>query len=164
VYAYGNAVFMVTRNYSSADGPEFRVGDCASATYDLPISHAGFVEFKTGTGYNPCADPPPVVGIEDQPPPARFALLPAAPNPSYATTNVRFDLPEPAEVTLRVFALDGSLVRELAHDTLYPAGRHELQWDGRNDRGQRTGAGVYFVRLKGGERRESVQKIVRVSR
>ena len=163
VYAYGNALFKLTQNNNLASGPELKVADCAFALYDLPISHAGFVEFKTGRGYNPCADPPPVVGIEDQLP-ARFTLLPAVPNPSHATTNVRFDLPEPAEVTLHVFALDGSLVRELAHDTLYPAGRHELQWDGRNDLGQRAGAGVYFVRLKSGESSESVQKIVRIDR
>ena len=164
VYAYGKALFKVTRNNNVGGGPELKVGDCSSGTYELPISHAGFVEFGVERGgYNPCAEPPPVVGIEDQLP-ARFALLPAAPNPSYATTNVRFDLPEPAEVTLQVFALDGSLVRELAHDALYPAGQHEVQWDGRNDRGQRTGAGVYLMRLKTGERRESVQKIVRIGR
>jgi hypothetical protein len=103
-----------------------------------------------------------VIGL-DPTIPLRFALLPAAPNPFLGSTKVRFDLPEAAPVKFRLFAIDGSLVRTLANGELYPAGRHELAWDGRNDRGQRTGAGVYFMKIVAGDN-QAVRKIVRVSR
>ena len=96
--------------------------------------------------------------------PARFALLPASPNPFKANANIRFDLPEPTTVTLRLFAIDGSVVRTFASGEEYPAGRHAFAWDGKNDSGQPTGAGVYFMKIQAGDHQEAVQKIVRLSR
>jgi YVTN family beta-propeller protein len=95
--------------------------------------------------------------------PARFALFPASPNPFGAVANLRFDLPEADRVSLKVFGLDGSLVRTLADDEPYPAGRHAVVWDGRNAMGQRTSGGVYFVRIQTGHDR-AVQKVVRLQR
>jgi hypothetical protein len=102
-----------------------------------------------------------VTSVEEELP-ARFALLPAAPNPFLAGTSLRFDLPEPAKVTLRLFAIDGSLVRTLARNAEYPAGKHAVAFDGRNDRGQRIRSGVYFLRIEAGEDQEAVQKLVRL--
>ncbi|MEO6463175.1 MAG: FlgD immunoglobulin-like domain containing protein, partial [Candidatus Eisenbacteria bacterium] len=53
-----------------------------------------------------------------------------------------------AETPLRLDVVDarGRIVRTLAAGAL-PPGRHVRRWDGRDDRGGRAGAGVYFVRL-----------------
>jgi hypothetical protein len=41
------------------------------------------------------------------------------------------------------------------------AGRHTLQWDGRDDRGVEVPTGVYFLRFEAGDRMES-RKLVRL--
>ncbi|HET9233700.1 MAG TPA: Ig-like domain-containing protein, partial [Candidatus Eisenbacteria bacterium] len=96
--------------------------------------------------------------------PVRFALHPAAPNP-FATlgTKVRFDLPEAANVSLRVYGVDGGVVRTIARNEPYPAGRHTVSWDGRTEQGQPVHGGVYFLRIEAGQK-AAVQKIVRVTR
>jgi hypothetical protein len=56
-----------------------------------------------------------------------------------------------------VFDASGRLVRGLASG-VFPAGIRSVTWDGRNDRGERASAGVYFVRLAwGGQPRESAR-------
>jgi hypothetical protein len=93
--------------------------------------------------------------------PLRFAFPPPAPNPFLGGTRLGFDLPEEAPVRLEIFGVDGSLVRVLADGEPYPAGRHVVAWDGSNDQGRRTGAGVYFIRIAAGAHR-GVQKVVRL--
>ena len=45
----------------------------------------------------------------------------------------------------------GRRVRTLA-SARYPAGVHEVRWDGRGDRGERVSSGVYYCRMRtGGE-------------
>jgi hypothetical protein len=56
-----------------------------------------------------------------------------------------------------VFDASGRVVRGLASG-VFPAGIRTVTWDGRDDRGERAGAGVYFVRLAwGGQSRESAR-------
>jgi DNA-binding beta-propeller fold protein YncE len=100
-------------------------------------------------------------GERDRPPPARFRLLPASPNPFRAGTAIRFDLAEPGPVSLHIFALDGSLVRILARGREYPAGEHSLSWDGADEAGRRVGAGVYFMRIVAGPE-HAARKVVKV--
>jgi hypothetical protein len=40
-----------------------------------------------------------------------------------------------------------------------PAGRHEIVWDGRNDRGHRIASGIYLVRI-GWKNRAETGRIV----
>ena len=85
--------------------------------------------------------PPPPVGAA-----ATARLYPAVPNPFNPRTMIRFEIARGARVRLRIFAVDGSLVRILT-DRAYPAGEHRLYWDGQNDRGHDVGSGAYFVSL-----------------
>ena len=54
-----------------------------------------------------------------------------------------------AAATLRVFDASGRLVRTLLNSYL-AAGRHVVDWDGRDDGGQSAASGVYFLRLQAG--------------
>ena len=60
-------------------------------------------------------------------------------------------LPRAERVTLALFAANGARLRTIVDGTL-PAGRHALAWDGRDERGARLPAGVYWARLQAGER------------
>lgn len=81
-----------------------------------------------------------------------FRLHAAVPNPFNPSTQIAFDLPEPAPVYLAVYDLRGALVRLLVAAPL-AAGRQVAVWDGRDDAGRGVASGVYFVRLDAGARR-----------
>ena len=80
--------------------------------------------------------------------PGRFRLLPNYPNPFNSGTAVRFELPRSGKVELTVFNLLGQPVRKLV-DKVRETGVHQIFWDGRDERGNRLGSGVFFCRLAG---------------
>ena len=49
-------------------------------------------------------------------------------------------------MTLKVYNVNGELVRTLANDSR-AAGSYTLVWDGHNDAGQSVSSGVYFYKL-----------------
>lgn len=73
------------------------------------------------------------------------------PNPFNPRTVIAFDLPEVTRVDLRVYDLGGRLVRTLfAHQMIAP-GHHDVDWDGRDEKGEEMSAGVYMYRLEAGD-------------
>jgi hypothetical protein len=74
-------------------------------------------------------------------------LRPSTPNPTRNATSIRFGLPADAAVSVRVFSVDGRLVRVLADGVHFPRGFHELAWDGRDMDGRQVGAGVFAYQL-----------------
>ncbi len=76
---------------------------------------------------------------------ARLALT-VRPNPFNPRTAIRFDLPAPGPVRLRIYDPRGRLVRTLV-DGAAAAGRQEVVWDGCDVRGRATASGVYVVEL-----------------
>jgi hypothetical protein len=83
--------------------------------------------------------------------PPAFALSPAYPNPFRLGTTLQFDLAGPAAVTLVVHDAAGHRIRRLLDRASYPAGRHEVFWDGRDYQGHAVPVGVYFVRMLAGK-------------
>lgn len=99
--------------------------------------------------------------------PQRFVLMPNSPNPLALTTpatTIRYELPftNQAPVSLRIFNLLGQNVRELVN-AAQPAGRYEVQWDGRLANGERAPAGIYFYQLQAGSQ-IATQKLMVVNR
>jgi hypothetical protein len=78
--------------------------------------------------------------------PSAVRLYPAQPNPFNPATTIRFDLPAEAHVTLNVYSVDGRLVATLT-DEVFPAGRHNVKWNGRDRDGREMSSGVYFYKL-----------------
>jgi hypothetical protein len=77
----------------------------------------------------------------------RFAMRQNEPNPFRSGTTIRFSLPRAEHAMLRVFNVEGRVVRTLV-DGAMGAGQHATVWDGRDSRGQRLASGVYFYRLE----------------
>lgn len=69
------------------------------------------------------------------------------PNPFNPVTTLSYSISKPGYVQLRVFGVDGSLVRTLVNRD-QKADRYDVQWDGTDDAGQRVASGVYFYTLK----------------
>ena len=87
--------------------------------------------------------------------PKETVLLANYPNPFNPETWIPYQLAEPAEVTIRIYAVDGSLVRvlSLGHQATgsYQTRTRAAHWDGRNNFGEPVASGVYFYTLTAGD-------------
>jgi hypothetical protein len=92
---------------------------------------------------------PPPTPVGETPVPSRLALE-NHPNPFNPSTMIRFALPDAAAVTLRVYDVQGRLVRTLVDGVSKRAGVHEIEWNGTDDAGRAVSSGVYFYRLTAG--------------
>lgn len=82
-------------------------------------------------------------GPEDVRPPL---LLGNEPNPFTPATTIRYEIAVAGPVRLVVYDAGGRVVRTL-DEGLREAGSHQVAWDGRDDRGGKLAAGVYFYEL-----------------
>jgi hypothetical protein len=73
----------------------------------------------------------------------------AYPNPFNPSTQIRFAMKDAGLATLRIYNLNGQLVREVLNE-YRAAGEYAASWDGRNDRGITAASGVYFIRFEAG--------------
>lgn len=92
------------------------------------------------------------VGVAGEPSsqlPTAYQLAGCRPNPVAGQAEIRFALPREGHVSLGIYGASGRLVRRLA-DRDYPAGYHQIRWNGRSESGARAPAGVYFLRLESG--------------
>ena len=87
--------------------------------------------------------------------PKETALLANYPNPFNPETWIPYQLAKDADVTLHIYAIDGTLVRTLAlgHQAagMYQNRSSAAYWDGRNAIGEKVAAGVYFYTLRAGD-------------
>ena len=74
------------------------------------------------------------------------SLYPPSPNPFNPTTVIRYKTVMAGHVSLRVYDVNGGLVRIL-EEGHRSAGHHQVTWNGMNDRGAEMSSGVYFCRL-----------------
>ncbi len=79
--------------------------------------------------------------------PTGYILYQNFPNPFNPSTEIRFDLPAPAQVRLTVYNLLGAEVATLVQGEL-PGGHHTVTWDGKDHNGNAVASGIYFYRLK----------------
>ena len=87
--------------------------------------------------------------------PEATALLANYPNPFNPETWIPYQLANAAEVTVSIYAADGSVVRTLAlgHQDagMYKNRSQAAYWDGTNAFGETVASGVYFYTLTAGE-------------
>ena len=82
--------------------------------------------------------------------PEDFALHQNYPNPFNPTTTIKFDIPEPTYISLKIYNLMGQEVRSLNNKWL-PTGSHRLIWNGKDQQGIPVSTGVYIYRLQSQE-------------
>ncbi len=75
------------------------------------------------------------------------------PNPFFAgsaatgSARIRYELPNPDEVTLKFVSVSGAVVRTLIDHQTQQAGEQNIFWDGTDDKGLPVASGVYYYRL-----------------
>jgi hypothetical protein len=90
----------------------------------------------------------PVTRVETRA--AKTALHQNFPNPFNPKTTISFYLARREIVNVTIYDTRGKQVRRLVAGER-DFGSHEINWDGRNDRGVAIGSGVYFCRLVAGK-------------
>ena len=87
--------------------------------------------------------------------PTETVLLSNYPNPFNPETWIPYQLAEPADVSISIYAADGKLVRrlDLGHQLvgIYESRSRAAHWDGRNAQGEPVASGVYFYTLTAGD-------------
>jgi hypothetical protein len=79
--------------------------------------------------------------------PTKTILRTNYPNPFNPITIVRYELARPVRVTLRIYDVNGKLVKVLV-DRNREAGYYEVGWNATNERGGPVSSGVYFYRFE----------------
>jgi len=82
--------------------------------------------------------------------PKEFVLEQSYPNPFNAETVIKYQLPEPSTVSLKILNLLGQEIRTLI-DGQKGAGYHEAIWDGRDNSGKDVASGIYIYRIQAGD-------------
>jgi len=79
-----------------------------------------------------------------------FQLFQNYPNPFNPETEIKFSIPEPGFVTLKIFNSLGKEIRTVVANG-YPAGEFSTIWDGKDSFGNPVSAGTYFYKIKAGD-------------
>jgi hypothetical protein len=87
-----------------------------------------------------------IAGAPHEPVGVPFVLGLATPNPFRRHTRLTIYVGRSTVIHGGVFDAHGRLVRKLG-DLSYPAGRHTVTWDGRDDRGRPAPGGLYYVKV-----------------
>ena len=69
------------------------------------------------------------------------------PNPFNSKTRIDYTISKRTQVLLRIFNLQGQVVRNLVN-SYQPPGHYTTYWDGRDDDGEKVSNGVYFYIFK----------------
>ena len=108
----------------------------AQTTSGVPIRGTIMVKIKSGGGNNVSSF--------------------ASPNPFNPETAVIYTLKNAGRVTVRIYSLEGRLVRTLVDGTS-SAGSHEVRWNGTDNQGRSVPSGMYFVKTESGADRSVVK-------
>ena len=97
--------------------------------------------------------------------PDKTLLLANYPNPFNPETWIPYQLANPAEVTVTVYAANGAVVRrlDLGHRRAgsYASRGRAAYWDGRNAQGEPVASGVYFYTLQAGDFSATRKMVIR---
>jgi competence protein ComEC len=92
-------------------------------------------------------------------PSKRELALRSYPNPFNSSTEICYSLSSAERVTVEIYDLLGRQVWRLSRGH-QSAGDHRLLWDGRNERGETVGTGVYYLFLRAGVKTASRKLVI----
>ncbi|MBH10002.1 MAG: hypothetical protein CMG74_06560 [Candidatus Marinimicrobia bacterium] len=82
--------------------------------------------------------------------PEEFALYNNHPNPFNPVTNIVYDIPEMADVSITIYNITGQRVHTLVQGQHFP-GRYRVMWNATNDYGQPLASGMYIYMIRAGD-------------
>jgi hypothetical protein len=145
IYPPGGGVATVASSNDVANYLLPTTGRYAVVIEDVTDSHTGGYTLSL-TGPLTTLDAPGTGPLD----PNQVVLEASRPNPAFGPATLTFSLPKELPVEMRIYDIRGAVVRTIERGTL-EAGTHTRTWDGRDERGQRVHAGVYFTELRAGD-------------
>lgn len=136
--------------YSS--GGLYRLGGTAGQP-DASGPMSGYYVVAMGGFWVARGDPTLQASVEnywDEPAPGSEPVFVLGPNPFARTMTTNLALPEPGHVSIGVYDVSGRKVCDLLTGTVQ-AGKHRIEWDGRNANGEAVSSGVYLIRYRAGD-------------
>ncbi len=89
--------------------------------------------------------------------PSTFSLKQNYPNPFNRSTQIHYEVIDPAHVTLTIYDLFGNKIRTLIN-TQKPAGEYTICWTGENDAGDIVASGTYVYQITIDRNNELIQQ------
>ncbi|OQX95302.1 hypothetical protein B6I21_06090, partial [candidate division KSB1 bacterium 4572_119] len=80
--------------------------------------------------------------------PSEFELFQNYPNPFNSSTTIKFHLPKPANIELKIFDINGELITTIINSVHYSPGDHYIRWNGRDAQKIEVSSGFYICRLE----------------
>jgi len=109
---------------------------------DTSIFHN--VDHYPNTGWIAMNVLPPILSVEKGKLPLFYELSQNYPNPFNPITRIRYQIPEPALVTIKVYDVLGNEIETLTNEEMY-AGSYEIDFDGSG-----LTSGIYYYRITAG--------------
>ena len=92
--------------------------------------------------------------------PSSYRLFQNYPNPFNNLTTIPFDVSKEGEIIIRVVDILGRPVKTLANDVYAPGYNYNIQWDGKNESGEKMGSGLYIYQIEGGNFDQSLKMVL----
>ncbi len=81
--------------------------------------------------------------------PDSYGLFKNYPNPFNPETEIRYQLPNPSQVSLIIYNLMGQQIKTLIN-SYHSAGFYSVKWDGTNNQGMKVASGIYIYIMRAG--------------
>jgi hypothetical protein len=91
--------------------------------------------------------------------PLEYSLGQNHPNPFNPTTQIKYDIPEDALVSITIYDIMGRSIKSLVNSN-QTAGYHSISWDGKNNLGEGVSAGMYIYTIQAGEFRQTKKMVL----
>ncbi len=92
--------------------------------------------------------------------PTDYELHSNYPNPFNPSTTFSFTLPLDKRISVRIYDMNGRLVRTLINDEHYAEGTHSVDWNGLGDSGLAVASGQYIYTLEWGQFRQARRMVL----
>ena len=148
----GEAIYLIDRIGSIVDSVSHDTWPDDQSIVRTALEDSAFVPHKTASPTEAPFSPGDTPETQPEPAsktPAMLSVtsLQAWPNPFNTTTHLHFHLNQAASVHVAIYNVQGQRVRTLVDAPLH-AGIHQMQWDGRDERGHAAATGPYFARFR----------------
>ena len=82
--------------------------------------------------------------------PALFSFSKSYPNPFKTEITIEYYLPEPGNIAIKIFNMQGKMIRIL-DDMRKESGSYQAKWDGRDEQGTAANPGIYLYSIETSE-------------